>query len=65
MSIGGIGSFSPGVLLADCLADAEREVTKLRGLLVKQLCDCRTHTFTLPVEPGQHRMTCKYRRAMS
>ncbi len=51
-------------LLADCLADAEAEVLKLRKLLVKHLCDCRKLTLELPVEPWQHRLTCRYRREM-
>lgn len=52
-------------LLLDCLADAEAEVMKLRRLLVKKLCDCRTCSLNLPLEPSQHRLTCLYRREMS
>lgn len=51
-------------LVFDALADAEREVQKLRKLMVKHLCDCRTHTLVLPLEPTQHRLTCTYRREM-
>jgi hypothetical protein len=51
--------------LADCLADAEREVTKLRKLLVVKLCDCRRMASTLPLEPVMHSVACKYRRALS
>ena len=51
-------------LVFDALADAEREVQKLRKLLVKHLCDCRRMTLDLPLEPNQHRLTCAYRREM-
>jgi hypothetical protein len=51
--------------LADCLADAEREVSKLRRLLVVKLCDCRRLTTTLPLEPVMHKPTCEYRKALS
>lgn len=61
-------------LLLDALGDAEAElaelarmrteVTKLRRLLVKKLCDCRTCSLNLPLEPSQHRLTCLYRREM-
>jgi hypothetical protein len=51
-------------LLADCLADAEAEVAKLRRLLVVKLCDCRRMSSTLPLEPILHGLKCKYRRAM-
>jgi len=52
-------------LLLDVLADAEREVTKLRKLLVVHLCDCRRLSPVLPLEPCQHRLTCTYRRNMN
>lgn len=61
-------------LLLDALHDAEAEVaevrqlrvevTKLRKLLVKKLCDCRALSVNLPLEPSQHRLTCLYRREM-
>lgn len=61
-------------LLLDALGDAEAEVveltrmrtevTKLRRLLVKKLCDCRSLSVNLPLEPHQHRLTCTYRREM-
>jgi hypothetical protein len=46
----------------DALADAEREVQKLRKLLVRHLCDCRKMSLERPLEPTQHRLTCRYRR---
>lgn len=55
----------PSQLIWAALADAEREVTKLRRLLVKKLCDCRQMSVNLPLEPGAHRLTCLYRREMS
>jgi hypothetical protein len=54
----------PTKLLWDSLADAEREVLKLRRLLVVKLCDCRALAVNLPLEPHQHRLTCLYRREM-
>jgi hypothetical protein len=61
-------------LLLDALGDAEaeiaelrhakEEVTKLRRLLVKRLCDCRALSVNLPLEPSAHRLTCTYRREM-
>ena len=66
---------SATALLLDALADAEAEVaevkhlrievTKLRKLLVVKLCDCRTCSVRLPLEPSQHRLTCTYRRSLS
>lgn len=52
-------------LLLDALADAEREVLKLRRLMVRKLCDCRKFTPILPLEPSQHRLTCTYRRSLN
>ena len=64
MNTAGIGS--PNVLLSDCLADAEREVSKLRSLLVAKLCNCRPLSTTYkPLEPVMHRPTCEYRKVMS
>lgn len=59
-------AFSPGPtkLLWDSLADAEREVLKLRGLLVVKLCDCRPLASTLPLEPVLHSLPCRYRKAL-
>jgi hypothetical protein len=61
-------------LLLDTLHDAESEVaevrqlkvevTKLRRLLVKKLCDCRALSVNLPLDPANHRLTCLYRREM-
>lgn len=52
-------------ILLDALADAEREVLKLRRLLVVKLCDCRKASLTLHLEPHEHRLTCTYRRSMN
>jgi len=52
-------------LLLDALADAEREVLKLRRLLVTKLCDCRKTSLLLHLEPYQHRLTCTYRRSLN
>lgn len=51
--------------LADCLADAEQEVSKLRRLLVVKLCNCRPMATTLPLEPVMHKHDCEYRKALS
>lgn len=61
-------------LLCDALADAESEIaelqrakdeiTKLRRVMVKHLCDCRRFNPILPLEPREHRLTCTYRREM-
>jgi hypothetical protein len=55
----------PTQLLWDSLADAEREVIKLRRLLVVKLCDCRRMATTLPLEPVMHSIGCRYREALS
>lgn len=55
----------PSQLIWAALADAEREVMKLRRLLVVNLCNCRRMSTTLPLEPVMHSATCEYRRAMS
>jgi hypothetical protein len=60
----GIAKPWPNTLLADCLADAEREVNKLRRLLVVRLCNCRPMATTLPLEPCLHAPTCIYRKEM-
>lgn len=65
MSTARLASPWPSVLLADCLADAEVEVAKLRRLLVKQLCNCRPMATTLPLEPVMHKPDCTYREALS
>lgn len=62
-SVVGIAKPWPKTLLADCLADAEREVTKLRKLLVNQLCTCRPLAMTLPLEAVMHKPNCEYRKA--
>lgn len=54
----------PSQLIWDALADAEREVLKLRKLLVVKLCDCRRMSMTLPLEPVMHGVKCTYRQAM-
>lgn len=54
----------PSQLIWDALADAEREVLKLRRLLVKKLCTCRQMSISLPLEPSVHKTDCPYRRAM-
>jgi hypothetical protein len=64
MNTVGIAKPWPKSLLADCLADAEREVTKLRKLLVVRLCNCRPMATTLPLEPVLHAPTCIYRKEM-
>lgn len=64
MSTTHIASPWPRVTLADCLADAEREVLKLRKLLVCQLCNCRGLAMTLPLEPVMHKPHCAYREAL-
>lgn len=46
------------------LAVADHEVTKLRQLLVKHLCDCRRTSLERPLDVNQHRITCTYRREM-
>jgi hypothetical protein len=51
--------------LWDALVDAEREVLKLRRLLVVKLCDCRPMASTLPLEPVLHSLPCRYRKALS
>lgn len=58
------GPFSRS-LLADCFADAEAEVLKLRKLVVVKYCDCRRMTTTLPLEPVMHAAKCQYRKVMS
>jgi hypothetical protein len=65
MSVVGIAKPWPNILLSDCLADAEREVAKLRRLLVVKLCNCRPLATTLPLEPVMHTPTCEYRRSLS
>jgi hypothetical protein len=65
VNIVGIAKPWPNNLLADCLADAEREVLKLRRLLVVKLCDCRPMATTLPLEPIMHAINCEYRRSLS
>jgi hypothetical protein len=55
----------PNKVLWDALADAEREVLKLRALLARHLCDCRKLSLERPLEPHQHKLTCAYRRSMS
>jgi hypothetical protein len=55
----------PSQLMWDALADAEREVLKLRRLLVVKLCDCRPLACTLPLEPVLHSLPCRYRKALS
>lgn len=55
---------APTKLIWDALADAEREVLKLRRLLVVKLCDCRMMATTLPLEPLLHTLTCRYRREL-
>jgi hypothetical protein len=55
----------PSQLIWDALADAEREVLKLRKLLVVKLCDCRRMATTLPLEPVMHAPQCTYRRSLS
>ena len=64
MNVTRIASPWPSRLLADCLADAEAEVQKLRRLLVVKLCDCRPMASTLPLEPMLHKPTCTYRREL-
>jgi hypothetical protein len=51
-------------LLADLLADAEEEVTKLRTLLVVHFCNCHgVHIDRLDVtHHGKH---CRYRELLS
>jgi hypothetical protein len=51
-------------LLADLLADAEAEVSKLRTLLVTHFCTCRTqHADRLDV--AYHPASCRYRKLLS
>lgn len=64
MNTTAIASPWPSRLLSDCLADAEREVLKLRQLLVLKLCDCRPMAITLPLEPVMHAPRCTYRRSL-
>ena len=60
-----ISTVSPSRLLSECLADAEREVSKLRSLLVAKLCNCRPLSTTYkPLEPLLHRLECEYRKAL-
>lgn len=51
-------------LLADLLADAEAEVTKLRTIMVTHFCTCRTqHADRLDV--AYHPANCRYRELLS
>lgn len=50
-------------LLADLLGDAEREVEKLRTLLVKHLCHCIAPAAD-PLNHENHAPGCGYRKAM-
>lgn len=50
-------------LLADLLADAEKEVTKLRALLMKHLCNCIAPAAD-PLNHHNHGSKCGYRKAM-
>lgn len=51
-------------LLAELLADAEEEVTKLRTLLVVHLCNC-IRPAADPLNCENHARECGYRKAMS
>lgn len=50
-------------LLAGLWADAESEVTKLRELLVKHLCNCIAPAAD-PLNHHNHSSGCSYRKAM-
>ena len=48
----------------DAIAHAAREISKLRHLLAKYMCNCKRFTLALPVDPEKHAPACQYREAM-
>ena len=52
-------------LLADLLADAEAEVTRLRALWVKHHCSCSGRRTQDPLNVERHTPACGYRKALS
>jgi hypothetical protein len=52
-------------LLADLLADAEAEITKLRALWVKHHCHCAGRRAADPLNMARHTVECSYRKELS
>jgi len=48
----------------DAIALAAREISKLRHLLARHLCNCKRFTLALPLDPEKHASACQYRKAM-